>query len=35
VGSFDRIGGCCVFEFPGFQALMLAVLVYGTPVQTG
>jgi hypothetical protein len=28
-------GGCCVFGFPGFVVLLLAELVYGTPVQAG
>jgi hypothetical protein len=28
-------GGCCIFWFPGFLTLLLAELVYGTPVQAG
>lgn len=29
------LGGCCRFGFPGFRTLLLAELVYGTPVQAG
>jgi putative flippase GtrA len=27
--------GCCIFGFPGFLVFLLAVWVYGTPVQAG
>ena len=33
--NYFRLGGCCIFGFPGFLALLLAELVYGTPVQAG
>jgi hypothetical protein len=33
--SFFADWGCCIFGFPGFQVLLLAELVYGTPVQAG
>jgi hypothetical protein len=32
---FCSYGGCCIFGFAGFRALLLAELVYGTPVQVG
>jgi hypothetical protein len=30
-----RQGGCCIFWFSLFRALILAELIYGTPVQAG
>jgi hypothetical protein len=35
MGGFGRYWGCCRFRFPGFLVLLLAELVYGTPVQAG
>jgi hypothetical protein len=33
--TFGHHGGCCIFGFLSFQVLLLAGLVYGTPVQAG
>jgi hypothetical protein len=35
VVTFPHYRGCCIFGFLGFLVLLLAELVYGTPVQAG